>query len=201
MVASPARHHSLDCAMKVLVGSLAVAVIASTAAATLPPGEQYTSPIGLPLVKTTMAEVQARLGSAVTASEGHDQDVACYFWPKSRTLIKFSIGHEGLDGTFTLQSIDPATLRRKCPEIAADRVTDIAPAVGALHLGMTRTEFAAALGLPEGATGVTFSREDPARRSDGSLDPQNEIFTTIEISAYFDKDRLTQLRVSKSAST
>ena len=187
--------------MKVLVGSLAVAVIASTAAAALPPGEQYTSPIGLPLVKTTMAEVQARLGSTATASEGHDQDVACYFWPKSHTLIKFSIGREGLDSTFTMQAVDNATLRRKCPEIAADRVADIVPAVGALHLGMTRTEFGAALGLPEGATAVTFSREEPVRRPDGSLDPQNDIFTTIEIAGHFDKDRLTELSISKSAST
>ena len=187
--------------MKALVGSLVVSVIASTAAAPLPPGEQYTSPIGLPLVTTTMAQVQARLGAAPVASEGHDQDVACYFWPKSHTLVEFGVGREGIDSTFTMRAVDNATLRRKCPEISADRVANLAPAVGALHLGMTRTEFAAALGLPEGATGVTFSRQEPMRHPDGSLDPQNDIFTTIQISALFDKDRLTELRISKSAST
>jgi hypothetical protein len=187
--------------MKVLVGSLAISVIASTTAASLPPGEQYTSPLGLPLVATTMAQVQARLGSAPVTSEGHGQDVACYFWPASHTLVEFSVGREGIDSAFTMQAVDNAALRRKCPEISADRVAGLTPAVGTLRLGMTRTEFAAALNLPEGATGITFSRQEPMRRPDGSLDLENDIFTTIEIAARFDKDTLTKLRISKSAST
>jgi hypothetical protein len=182
-------------------GWIAVYIFAPLAGATLAPGEQFTSPLGLPLLETTIAQVQARFGPAPITAEGHDQDVVCYLWPDQTAAIRFSVGREGLDSSFEMRSVGNRVLRSKCPEIPRDRVGGLVLAVGGLRLGMTGAEFAAALGLPAGATGVTFSREEPARRQDGSLDPENVIYTSVQLAARFEKDRMIELTVSKDAST
>jgi len=170
-------------------------------AAPLPPGEQFTSPLGLPLLETTIAQVQARLGPAPITEQGHDQDVACYLWPDPRAVVTFSVGREGLDSGFTMRSVGGRVRRSGCVEVPRALIGDLALTVGGLRLGMTREEFTALLGLPAGATGVTFSREEPSRRPDGSSDPENDVYTTVRVEARFEKDRLVELEVSKGAST
>ena len=131
-------------------------------------GARFTSFLGFRLNFGTLDDVQGRLGRArlvESYEDGEYQASVCYLG--SNGMVSFLSGREGgatlgLLG-FELQRSTTAAAQncRRLPR----RYAEASRSLGGLHLGMSRQEFAAAVGVPvqwDGDTGrCLFQSEQP----------------------------------------
>lgn len=181
-----------------------LAVVTATLATAEEPGEQFARPLGLPLVTTTVAEIQEQLGPAPITQTGHYENVVCYIWPTHATLVTFMSQGEGLSGRFTMRSLGEAA-PPECRHLAPSVVRGRELQVGGLRLGMSRGAFEALLGkvapLPGGMVGATFERTEPIDRHAHPLATADTLYVSIVVGARFDHDHLVELEIWKTMST
>ena len=185
----------------IVIAALAVAL----AAAELPPGEQFTRPLGLPLVATTIEDAQRRLGSALVTVAGHHEQTVCYVDRPSRTFVAFMAQAEGLSGGFTVRRLG-SEVPASCSQLPDWALARLASSVGGLRLGMLRKTFATVLVLGtrlkqvDGFETATFERSELLERRPGQTEADT-LFTTIIVRGRFHEGRLVEYDVVKSSST
>jgi hypothetical protein len=174
-----------------------------TVAGASPPGEQFTRPLDLPLVTTTIKAAQDRLGVAEITVDGHHEESVCYFDAPSRTFVGFMAQAEGLSGSFTARILR-GSVPRSCSHLPAWAMAKLEKGVGGLRLGMPRDEFAKVVGKAlqqiDGFDVATFGRQDQLSRRSGDADPEI-LFVAITVRGRFENGLLVEYWVLKSAST
>ena len=190
--------------MRLAGGAIVVALVVATAAAAEKPGAQFTRPLGLPLVETSVADVQRRLGAAPIGESGHYEETVCYVDLPTRTYVAFMAQGEGLSGSFTARRFGKRT-PKGCSVLPASALTQLRRGVGGLWLGMRKAEFAAAVGetilLPDGFLQAKFEWSESIDRAKHPLGVGDALFTDIEVRGRFTGDRLVEFVIWKSAST
>ena len=191
--------------MRGLGSAIAVGVVIATAgAAAEKPGAQFTQPLGLPLIETTVADVHRRLGPAPVSESGHYEETVCYVDQRTRTYVAFMAQGEGLSGSFTARRFGKRT-PEGCSALPASALRQLRRGVGGLLLGMRRAEFAAAVGtttlLPDGFLQAKFEWSESIDRAKHPLGVGDVLFTAIEVRGRFTGGRLVEFVIWKTAST
>jgi len=146
---------------------LCMAAVVANAAQT---GEEFTRPLGFALVRTTLGDVQKKLGPAEMKEAGDAggyEATVCYVVPDTKVLLIFKSGelggntHDLLGFSMRLLS-DPPPMECLRLGISVTRTIDLS--VGGLRLGMSREEFEKVLGKTEvngeGALARVFNRRE-----------------------------------------
>ena len=177
--------------MTLLTGALVAAVAVAVGAEGLAPGEQFTRPLGMQLVRTTIVEAQQRLGAAPVVESGHHEQTVCYFDSRSRTYVAFTAQDEGLSGGFTARRLEGET-PPGCARLPASALKALERGIGGLRLGMSRQQFLAVVGtrvsVADGFETATFERSDP-------------LFISVVVRARFAHGRLAEYVILKTATT
>jgi hypothetical protein len=189
---------------RTLKGMAAASAIAASLAMAEEPGERFTNPLGVPLGRASIDEIQTRFGKAPIAVVGHQMQVLCYVWPEHQALITFTAQAEGLSGGFTMRRMTQAA-PEECPVITAAVAARLTLSVGGLELGMRNRQFASAIGrsgpLPGGLVGATFKRAEPiAPQQPAGPDAGKSRTVEIVVGGRFTGGRLTELVIWKSIS-
>ncbi len=179
---------------------LALAIVTASSAQQ-EPGEQFTSPLGFPLIDTTVADVQRVFGRATVTEMGHHEQVICYVWPDSGVVVTFMSQMEGLYGSFSIR-YQQETPTDECQPLIrpGSRVMELT--FGGLRLGISKVEFEHTLGRIE-TVGADSLRASYKRTEiiDHPLWGRTPLQTRIYVYGKFMENRLVELTIMKASST
>jgi len=161
--------------------------------------------LGFTLGKSTLADVEARLGKSVTRRCSADEEASnelCYLAGSGQTRVVFEAGSSGgwkvLDGYKVIAGSLQRPCYRQCPR--ATKVTNDVQTDGGLKLGLTRKKVIALLGPPREIRGNKFIFEWESRRAMTKAEEEAESKTFNEpvTHAYWDVQDTIEVTLADS---
>jgi hypothetical protein len=163
--------------------------------------------LGFTLGKSTLADVQAKLGKSTVRRCSREEEASkeiCYMAAgKDQTRVVFESGFSGgwkeLDGYKVIAgSLQPGPCYRQCPR--ASQVTSDVQTHGGLKLGLTREQVTALFGPPQKTRGnrLTFQWQSRQAMTQEEKDAASKTFKTPATDAYYDVQDTIEVTLSNS---
>lgn len=149
--------------------------------------------LGFTLGKSTLADVQAKLGKSSARRCSPKEEASkelCYQVDNGQTTLVFEAGFSGgwkvLDGYKVIAGSSRLSCYRQCPK--ASQVTNDVETEGGLKLGLTREELLALIGHPEEIRGnkLTFEWQSRQAMTNDQKEAASKTFDSSITDPYFD---------------
>jgi hypothetical protein len=155
--------------------------------------------LGFTLGKSTLADVEVRLGKSELRKCAIEEEQACYVAGTSRTRMVFEAVPVGcLEGFRVISGSLRESCYRGCPR--AYQLTGDLQTEGGLRLGLTREKLIALLGRPKEARGNRLTFEWDSRKAMTKEEEQREskTFNAPVTDAYWDVEDIIDVTLADS---